>query len=76
MCNKDESWFIIIKNYSTFQLEIVEATVDRVTENEIILEKQRSALISDVWTFQKSEYGKSIFASFDEAKYALDHWPR
>lgn len=63
--------YAIVKNHSNFQLEVVYAPVYSVTNRTIVLEKERTAFVSDRYEFPKSEWGKSIFATSKEAEAAL-----
>lgn len=71
ICTEGEVVFAIIKNFKTWQIEVAQTTVLKVDENEIVLEGETRGSVTDLYTFPKSEWKKSIFYSFNEAQDEL-----
>ena len=73
MCETGDVVFAVVKNNSTFRLETTRATVTRITETSIFLERPESQFMSTSWEFPKEEWDKSIFYEQDKARKALEH---
>lgn len=71
MCSKGDIVYAIVKNSSTFDLEVVEATVTMVDDYEIQIEKPYSCFITNVYKYPLSEWGESIFLTQGETKNKL-----
>lgn len=72
MCKTGDVVYAVVKNNSTFRLETTRATVTRVTETSIFLERPESVFVSTAWEFPKDEWNNSIFYEQDKAQTALE----
>lgn len=72
MCKTGDVVYAVVKNNSTFRLETTRATVTRVTETSIFLERPESVFVSTSWEFPKDEWNKSIFFEQNKAQKALE----
>lgn len=68
---KGDTVYAIVKSSSDFQLEVVCATVERVTDESVILTRENNPLVSDRWVFPKSECKKYVFISKSRADEEL-----
>ena len=65
-----DSVYAIVNDISTFKSKIVSATVRSVGQDEIVLERTISDLVTVSYAFPKSEWD-SIFQTIEEAESTL-----
>lgn len=71
MFQKGENVYAIVKNSGTFQLEVIEGTINHIDNDNITVRKQESPVMASLYTYPIAVAKQNIFYDKDQADKEL-----